>query len=131
VPSAESVAPLRPSPSSSSELRDLTPPLPSNTNLNEVPVLKLTSEGRMILDAEDLGDADPAGLVSVHKIDSLSAALKRRRDEWHVAHPGDSFPGTLIVDADEHVAAATVKSVFQTAAFAGFSNVSFVVHKAR
>ena len=38
------------------------------------------------------------------------------------------FPGVVVLQIDQDVQAIVVKSVFQTAAFAGFPNVSFMVN---
>ena len=42
-------------------------------------------------------------------------------------NPGKEFPGVVILQVDKRVPALVVKSVFQTAAFAGYPNVSFMV----
>jgi biopolymer transport protein ExbD len=38
------------------------------------------------------------------------------------------FPGVVVLEVDQDVQALVVKSVFQTAAFAGYPNVSFMVN---
>ena len=43
--------------------------------------------------------------------------------------PNKPFPGVCILQVDQDVPALVVKSVFQTAAFAGYPNVSFMVGK--
>ena len=42
--------------------------------------------------------------------------------------PGKDFPGVVVLQVDQDVQAVVVKSVFQTAAFAGYPNVSFMVN---
>jgi len=39
------------------------------------------------------------------------------------------FPGVVILQIDQDVQAIVVKSVFQTAAFAGYPNISFMVSR--
>ena len=47
---------------------------------------------------------------------------------WKQLHPGKDFPGVVILQIDQDVKAVVVKSVFQTAAFSGYPNVSFMVN---
>jgi hypothetical protein len=93
------------------------------------PVVRLTSDHRLLLDDEEIARTDDVdALASPRKIDALYLALKMRREDYRLANPGRGFPGVAILDIDEDVRAVTVKSVFQTAAFAGYPNVSFVLH---
>jgi biopolymer transport protein ExbD len=70
---------------------------------------------------EDLG--------RMQKVDELFDMLKRKRELWKSFHPNKPFPGVAILQVDENVPALVVKSVFQTAAYAGYPNVSFMVRK--
>jgi biopolymer transport protein ExbD len=63
----------------------------------------------------------------MQRIDELFNILKSKREVWKQLHPGRDFPGVVILQVDQDVQAVVVKSVFQTAAFAGFPNVSFMV----
>jgi len=63
----------------------------------------------------------------LQRIDELFNMLKAKREVWKQLHPGKEFPGVVILQIDQDVQAIVVKSVFQTAAFAGFPNVSFMV----
>jgi biopolymer transport protein ExbD len=60
------------------------------------------------------------------KIDELHNVLKNKRELWKQLNPGKSFPGVVVLQVDKRVPALVVKSVFQTAAFAGYPNVSFM-----
>ena len=53
--------------------------------------------------------------------------LKAQRELWASNRPGKPFPGVVVLQIDQDVPAVVVKSVFQTAAFAGYPNVSFMV----
>ena len=53
--------------------------------------------------------------------------LKAKREVWKQLHPGKEFPGVVVLQIDQDVQAIVVKSVFQTAAFSGYPNVSFMV----
>jgi biopolymer transport protein ExbD len=63
----------------------------------------------------------------MQRIDELFNILKSKREIWKQLHPGKDFPGVVVLQVDQEVQAVVVKSVFQTAAFAGFPNVSFMV----
>jgi biopolymer transport protein ExbD len=63
----------------------------------------------------------------MQRIDELFNILKNKRELWKQLHPGKDFPGVVVLQVDQDVQAVVVKSVFQTAAFAGFPNVSFMV----
>src|SRR5262245_13883458 len=68
-------------------------------------------------------------LGRLQKIDELFLILKNKRELWKQVQPGKPFPGVVILQVDRDVPALVVKSVFQTAAFAGYPNVSFMVQK--
>jgi biopolymer transport protein ExbD len=68
-------------------------------------------------------------LGRLQKIDELFTLLKNKRELWKQVQPGKPFPGVCILQVDQEVPALVVKSVFQTAAFAGYPNVSFMVQK--
>jgi penicillin-binding protein 2 len=56
--------------------------------------------------------------------------LQNRDLEVYLAEHHDEFPGVVVLEIDQDVQAVVVKSVFQTAAFAGYPRVSFMVNKA-
>jgi biopolymer transport protein ExbD len=68
-------------------------------------------------------------LGRLQKIDELFNLLKAKRELWKQVQPNKPFPGVCILQVDQDVPAIVVKSVFQTAAFAGYPNVSFMVGK--
>ncbi|HVZ36319.1 MAG TPA: biopolymer transporter ExbD [Polyangiaceae bacterium] len=81
-----------------------------------------------------LVDGLPAGTTRavkeanrVQKLDELFNLLKGRREMYTQINPGKTFPGVAILQIDHLVEAVVVKSVFQTAALAGYPNVSFMV----
>jgi biopolymer transport protein ExbD len=81
-----------------------------------------------------LVDGSPAGNTRaveeskrLQRIDELFNILKSKREVWKQLHPGKEFPGVVVLQIDQDVQAVVVKSVFQTAAFAGYPNVSFMV----
>ena len=83
-----------------------------------------------------LVDGIPAGSTRaitdagrMQKIEELGEILKNKRELWKQLKPGVKFPGNVILAVDGRVSALVVKSVFQTAAFAGYPAVSFMVGK--
>jgi len=65
----------------------------------------------------------------LQKIDELFAILQKKRELFLQLQPGSDFPGVCILQIDQGVPSIVVKSVFQTAAFAGYKNISFMVQK--
>ena len=63
----------------------------------------------------------------LQRIDELFNILKGKREVWKQLHPGKDVPGVVVLQVDQDVPAVVVKSTFQTAAFAGYPNVSFMV----
>jgi biopolymer transport protein ExbD len=83
-----------------------------------------------------LVDGIPAGstravldVQKMQRIDELDAILKNKRELWKQLKPGVEFPGNVILQVDRRVPALVVKSVFMTAAGAGYPAVSFMVGK--
>jgi biopolymer transport protein ExbD len=63
----------------------------------------------------------------LQRVDELFNVLKNKRELWKQLNPGKEFGGVVVLQVDRKVQALVVKSVFQTAAFAGYPNVSFMV----
>ncbi len=63
----------------------------------------------------------------LQRVDELFAILKNKRELWKQVNAGKSFPGVVVLQVDRRVSALVVKSVFQTAAMAGYPSVSFMV----
>ena len=81
-----------------------------------------------------LVDGNPAGSTRaiveanrLQRVDELFNVLKNKRELWKQVNPGKPFPGVAILQVDRKVPALVVKSVFQTSAFAGYPNISFMV----
>jgi hypothetical protein len=81
-----------------------------------------------------LVDGNPAGSTRaieesnrMQRVDELFNVLKNKRELWKQLNPAKEFPGVVVLQVDRRVQALVVKSVFQTAAFAGYPNVSFMV----
>jgi biopolymer transport protein ExbD len=88
-----------------------------------------------VVGSQLLVDGAPAGNTRaveesdrMQRIDELFNMLKAKRELWKQTHPNKDFPGVVMLQIDQHIKAVVVKSVFQTAAFAGFPNVSFMTN---
>jgi biopolymer transport protein ExbD len=109
--------------------KGVTLPKAENTmDMIDAPMVAVTS-------SQVLVDGVPAGNTRaiedakrLQRVDELFNILKSKRELYKQTHPGKEFPGVVILQIDQEVQAIVVKSVFQTAAFAGFPNVSFMVN---
>lgn len=104
--------------------------LPSADNVEDMtdaPMVAIT--GTQILVDGNLAGSTRAVKEAgrMQKIDDLFNHLKGTREVWKQINPGRPFPGIAILQVDRRVEALVVKSVFQTAALAGYPNVSFMV----
>jgi len=88
-----------------------------------------------VVGSQILVDGAPAGNTRaveegdrMQRIDELFNILKAKRELWKQTHPNKDFPGVVMLQIDQNIKAVIVKSVFQTAAFAGFPNVSFMLN---
>jgi biopolymer transport protein ExbD len=95
----------------------------------EAPMVAVNGN-QVLVDGQNVGSVraiEDMGQMS--KIDGLFDLLKRKRELWKSFNPNKPFPGVAILQVDEEVPALVVKSVFQTAAYAGYPNISFMVRK--
>lgn len=106
-------------------------PKAENTlDMLEAPMVAITG-------SQILVDGTPAGSTRaieeanrLQRIDELFNILKSKRELWRQVHDAQRpFPGVVVLQVDRDVPALVVKSVFQTAAFAGYPNVSFMVDR--
>ncbi len=106
--------------------------LPQAENVETVidaPMVAVNSN-QVLVDGQLAGSTSAIrDLGRLQKIDELFDLLKRKRELWKSFNPNTPFPGVCILQVDENVPAIVVKSVFQTAAYAGYPNVSFMVRK--
>jgi biopolymer transport protein ExbD len=67
------------------------------------------------------------------KFEELYARLTLIRDTWKSVHPDtpDDFPGMVVMELDQDLKAYVVKSLFYTAAQAGYTNVNFLVNRSK
>jgi len=106
--------------------------LPSAQNVMdmvEAPMVAITG-------SQILVDGIPAGNTRaieeanrLQRVDELFNILKSKHELWKQINPGKTFPGVCVLQVDKRVTALVVKSVFQTAAFAGYPQVSFMTKR--
>jgi hypothetical protein len=99
------------------EVRETPAPLP------EPPTVRV-HDGAIELDGVPLARTE--GIDRFQRVTPLYEALMRRRQDWAIEHPGQPAP-RLLLAVDTDVPAIVVKSVFQTAAFAGYPDVTFLL----
>jgi len=103
-------------------------PLADNVeDMTQAPMIAVA--GQMILvDGIPAGTTRPVKEANrMQKLDELFNILKGRREVFKQINPGKDFHGIAVLQVDREVEAVVVKSVFQTAALAGYPNVSFMV----
>jgi len=103
------------------------PDAQNTLDMIDAPLVAITGSSILV-------DGNPAGNTRaiedskrLQRIDELFNILKGKREVWKQLHPGKDFPGVVVLQIDQDVQAVVVKSVFQTSAFAGYPNVSFMV----
>jgi biopolymer transport protein ExbD len=118
--------------SASGSFADKTITLPQAENVIDVldaPMVAVNGN-QVLVDGQLSGSTRAVeDMGRIQKIDELFDVLRRKRELWRSFHPQKEFPGVAILQIDEGVSALVVKSVFQTAAYAGYPNVSFMVRK--
>ena len=108
--------------------KDVKLPLADNVeDMTSAPMVAITGNTILV-------DGIPAGSTRavkeanrMQKLDELFNLLKSKRELYKQINPGKDFPGIAVLQVDRQVEALVVKSVFQTAALAGYPNISFMV----
>jgi hypothetical protein len=108
---------------------EAAPPEPVDARSLDVPIV-VVSGGRVLLDGTEVGATRAiAESGRITRIDGLFEALVRLRTERPQIAPGSPHR-SVILALDPDTPAIVVKSVFQTATFAGYSDVSFLLRDA-
>ena len=104
--------------------------LPAATNVMDMvdaPIVAITGT-QIIVDGVPAGSSRAVEEANrLQKIEELYNLLKSKRELWKQINPGKDFPGVAVLQVDRKVPALVVKSVFQTSAYAGYPNISFMV----
>jgi biopolymer transport protein ExbD len=104
-------------------------PKAQNTmDMIDAPIVAISGRA-VLLNGQQVGNTQAIeDSKRMQRIDELFNALKQQREHWKQVYPNKDFPGVVVLQIDQDVQAVVVKSVFQTAAFAGYPNVSFMVN---
>jgi biopolymer transport protein ExbD len=119
--------------SASGEVPDRSVEVPdaiNGTDMIDAPIVTVTGN-QILVDGALAGswrEIEETGRPQ--RLDELFHVLKAKRELFVSVEPNRAFHGTCLLQIDKDVPAAAVKSVFQTAAFAGYPNVSFMTRKA-
>jgi biopolymer transport protein ExbD len=109
--------------------RGLNLPKAENTlDMIDAPVVAVVGSQILVVGAAAGNSRSVEESDRLQRIDELFNILKAKRELWKQTHPNKDFPGVVMLEIDQNVKAVVVKSVFQTSAFAGFPNVSFMVN---
>ncbi len=103
-------------------------PRAQNTvSMTEAPMVTVTGT-QVLVDGTAAGNTRVIEEANrIQKVDELFDILKNKRELWKQVNPGKEFPGVAVLQVDRRVPALVVKSVFQTAAMAGYPSLSFMV----
>jgi biopolymer transport protein ExbD len=103
------------------------PPADNTIDMIDAPVVAVFG-GTLLLDGASAGTTrEITEQHELRRLDDLASRLIAKRETWKQLHPGREFPGAVLLQIDQDTPALVVKSVFKTAASAGYPNVSFVV----
>ena len=104
------------------------PEAQNTLDMIDAPIVAITGSA-ILVDGNSAGNTRAIeDSKRLQRIDELFNMLKAKREVWKQLHPGKEFPGVVVLQIDQEVTAVVVKSVFQTSAFAGYPNVSFMVN---
>lgn len=65
----------------------------------------------------------------VAQIDELKRLLVAKKTTWKEVNPNKPFPGAVVLQLDQSTPSVVVKSLFHTAALAGYPSISFMVER--
>ena len=96
-------------------------------DMTEAPMVAITGT-QILVDGTAAGSTRTIEDANrMQRVDELFGILKNKRELWKQVNPGKEFPGVAVLQVDRRVTALVVKSVFQTAAMAGYPSISFMV----
>ena len=106
------------------------PPAANVEDMIDAPMISV-ARSTILVDGTEVGNTRSIDeRRRIETIDELSRALVAKRSTWKALHPDRSFPGAVVLQLDQDVSSAVVKSLFQTAARAGYPAISFMVQHA-
>jgi len=99
----------------------------NTSNMTDAPMVTVNGT-QVMVDGVAAGSIRPileAGRLT--RVDALYDVLRNKKTFWGQLNPKRDFPGVVVLQIDKKVPALVVKSVFRTAAEAGYPHVSFMV----
>jgi hypothetical protein len=82
------------------------------------------------VEAERVEALEPVRAIGrLQRMDSVFNHAKNAREAWKASHPNEEFLGVSQFWVHEDTSALLLKSAFQTAAFAGYPNLTFVLRR--
>lgn len=82
------------------------------------------------VEAERVEALEPFRAIGrVQRMDNVFNHAKNAREAWKAAHPNEEFMGVAQFWVHEDTSALLLKSAFQTTAFAGYPNLTFVMRR--
>ena len=116
--------------SSSISSENITMPSARNAAQVELAPIVAVSPRQITLDGRDLQTAtdEIARAQEIQPIQPLVRGLEILKRNYGMIHPGEDFPGQIILQADESVDFKVIKHVMFSAAAAGYTNISFLVN---
>ena len=96
-------------------------------DMTEAPMVAITGT-QILVDGTAAGSTRTIEDANrMQRVDELFGILKNKRELWKQVNAGKEFPGVAVLQVNRRVTALVVKSVFQTAAMAGYPSISFMV----
>ncbi len=111
--------------------KNVTLPVAQNsTDLTTAPIVAVNGQ-QILVDSKPIGSTQSVeenGRINP-RIEELFNVLKSQKDDWAklTGKKKEEHPGIVLLQIDKGVKAVVVKSIFQTAAAAGYPNVGFMV----
>lgn len=118
--------------SASAECPQRNASLPWARNVEDVLDAPIVAVNQSLIQVDGMPAGSTRAVVSdgrVTRLDELARILTAKRALWKAVQPGKPFPGVCLLQIDQDTPAVVVKSVFATAAHAGYPQVSFMVRK--
>ena len=109
---------------------NITMPNARNATQVELAPIVAVSPRAVTLDGNDLQTStdELARQNELAPIQPLVRGLEILKRNYGMIHPGETFPGQIILQADESVDFQVIKAVMFSAASAGYTNISFLVN---
>ncbi|MBX3274705.1 MAG: biopolymer transporter ExbD [Sandaracinaceae bacterium] len=87
---------------------------------------QITIDGRRVADTRAL-----LASAGVERVEPLVRDLEIQRQSWAVLHPGEDFPGHVVVQASREVDYRAVRKVLFSIAQAGYGGIALAVRPVR